>query len=100
MTTASSGPFWVYIVRCSDGSLYVGHTADVNERVKAHNDGRGAASIACRRPVELVYQESLHNEQDAVARERQLKRWTHIKKVALINGDLATLKALAKRRTP
>ena len=67
MTTSSAtGSFFVYIVRCSDGSLYVGHSADVQERVKAHNDGRGAAWTACRRPVERVYQESRHTEQKAV----------------------------------
>ncbi len=100
MAVMSSGTFFVYIVRCSDGSLSVGHTANVQERVKAHNDGRGAAWTACSRPVELPYQEGQHREQGAVARERQLKRWTHIKKLALINGDLASLKTLARRRTP
>ena len=49
----------VYIVRCTDGSPYVGHTLGVHERVKAHNDGRGAAWTAFRRTVELVFQESL-----------------------------------------
>jgi putative endonuclease len=93
-----AGPFAVYIVRCSDGSLYVGHSANVEDRVKAHNDGRGAAWTACRRPVELVYQETFKTEQEAVARERQLKRWTHGKKLALINGDAGTLTDLATRR--
>jgi len=59
---------------------------DVQERVKAHNDGRGASWTACRRPVELLYQETYDAEHKAVARERQLKRWTHGKKLALING--------------
>ncbi len=98
MASQLVGPFFVYIIRCSDGSLYVGHTLDVQERVKAHNDGRGASWTASRRPVELVYQETHHTEQKAVARERQLKGWTHSKKFALINGDFARLKALAKRR--
>jgi predicted GIY-YIG superfamily endonuclease len=70
----------------------------VQKRVKAHNDGRGAVWTACRRPVELLYQETHDTEQKAVARERQLKRWTQIKKLALIRGDLASLKARAKRR--
>jgi predicted GIY-YIG superfamily endonuclease len=47
-----------------------------------------------------VFQESHQNEQKAVALERQRKRWTHIKKFALINGDVASLKAPVKRLTP
>jgi putative endonuclease len=96
---ASSGPFFVYIVRCSDDSLYVGHTRDVDARVQLHNDGRGAHWTANRRPVRLVYQEPQPSRQKAVARERQLKRWTHAKKLALINGDRTALKSLARRRT-
>jgi predicted GIY-YIG superfamily endonuclease len=76
----------------------MGHTTDVNERVKAHNDGRGAVWTACRLPVELVHQETREDEREAVAGERQLKRWSHEKKLALINGDWATLKDLARRR--
>src|SRR5262245_42303731 len=98
MTSVAPAPFFVYIVRCCDGSLYVGHTLDIQERLKAHNDGRGASWTACRRPVELVYEEPHHTQKQAAARERQLKRWTKSKKLALINGDLARLKALAKRR--
>ena len=89
-----------YIVRCSDGSLYVGHTANVQERVKAHNDGRCPSWTACSRPVELLYEEAQHHKQRTVVRERQLKGWTHIRKLALINGDLASLKTRARRRTP
>ncbi len=98
MPPSGEGAFFVYILRCNDGSLYVGHTVDVQKRVEAHNDGRGAVWTACRRPVELLYQETHDTEQKAVARERQLKRWTQIKKLALIRGDLASLKARAKRR--
>ena len=57
-----AGSFFVYITRSSDGSLYVGHTTDVHERVKAHNDGRGATWTACSRPVTLVYREPLHDQ--------------------------------------
>ena len=90
--------FFVYIVRCADGSFYVGHAANVEDRVKVHNDGRGALWTSCRRPVALVFQEAQSSEERAVARERQIKGWTHEKKMALINGDLQRLKSLAKRR--
>jgi predicted GIY-YIG superfamily endonuclease len=97
--SASADSFFVYILRCVDDSFYVGHTSNVDERLKVHNDGGGALWTACRRPVVLVYSEPQPSEEQAIARERQLKRWTHAKKLALINGERATLKALAKRRT-
>jgi predicted GIY-YIG superfamily endonuclease len=96
--SASADSFFVYILRCADGSLYIGHTSNVEDRVASHNDGRGALWTACRRPVNLVYQEQHPSEVKAITRERQLKRWTHVKKTALVNGDRAKLKSLAKRR--
>jgi predicted GIY-YIG superfamily endonuclease len=95
---ASADSFFIYIVQCSDSSLYVGHTTDISARIAVHNDGRGALWTACRRPVVLVYHESHPSEEQAIARERQLKRWTHAKKLALINGDRVKLESLAKRR--
>jgi putative endonuclease len=72
--SAPADSFFVYILCCSDGSLYVGHTSDVEERVKLHNEGRGALWTACRRPVTLVYQEQYASEANAIGRERQIKR--------------------------
>ena len=88
----------VYILLCSDGSFYVGQTANLRARLEAHSSGRGAAYTYKRLPVELVYSEAHPTRLAAIRRERQLKRWTHRKKEALIRGDLATLKALSKRR--
>jgi predicted GIY-YIG superfamily endonuclease len=88
----------VYILRCSDGSLYVGRTSDIEQRVNVHNDGHGAAWTGARRPVTLLYQEKFASEQRAITRERQLKHWTHHKKLALINADRTKLRALSKRR--
>ena len=76
--------YWVYILRCRDASLYVGHTNDVEARVVTHNNGRGARFTAARRPVTAVHAESFETEIEAIARERQLKRWTRAKKEALI----------------
>ena len=95
--SAIADSFFVSILTCADGSLYVGHTSHVQDRVTLHNEGRGAVWTACRRPVTLVHQEGHASEGEAIARERQIKRWTHDKKLALI-GDLAALKSLAKRR--
>jgi predicted GIY-YIG superfamily endonuclease len=86
-------PF-VYILRCADNSLYIGSTDDIDRRVMTHNDGRASSFTATRRPVVLVYSERYPTRQSAVARERQLKRWTRAKKEALAAGELALLKTL------
>jgi predicted GIY-YIG superfamily endonuclease len=97
---ATTAPFFVYILRCADDSLYVGHTSDVPARVITHKQGRAALWTAARRPVVLVYTEPAPSEVKAVQREHQIKHWTHAKKTALIEGNLKQLKSLAKRRSP
>jgi len=90
-------PF-VYILRCSDNTLYVGHTDDLDARLQAHNSGHATQYTAARRPVHLAYSESINTQSETRSRERQLKRWSAQKKEALIAGDLSTLKQLSKRR--
>jgi putative endonuclease len=90
---------YVYILRCANGSFYIGSAEDVTDRVKAHNEGRGAAHTYKYRPVTLVYSERFESETAAVKRERQIKRWSHEKKQALVEGDTARLKRLSKRRS-
>jgi putative endonuclease len=90
---------FTYIVRCADDSLYVGHTEDLVSREEIHNDGRGAVYTARRRPVRIVYAEEHTSVGSAVARERQLKRWSQKKKEALIHADHAALTSLGRRRT-
>lgn len=88
---------YVYILRCSDGSYYVGHTDDLQQRLQYHNEGRGPAYTAARRPVAIVYSEAQPSAEDAVRREKQLKGWTRAKKEALVAGNRAQLHALARR---
>jgi predicted GIY-YIG superfamily endonuclease len=90
---------YVYILRCADGSFYVGSAQNLAARLKAHNDGRGATYTFKRRPVHLVYSEVFRTETEAVTRERQLKRWSQGKKEALIAGDLERLRYRSKRRS-
>lgn len=94
----SSAPFYVYIVRCSNGSYYVGSTQDLQQRLKAHNDARAAQYTSIRRPVKLVYSETYDSAAAADRRERQLKKWSHAKKEALAAGDKEELKRISKRR--
>ena len=91
--------FFIYILQCSNGAYYVGHTRDVYRRLKEHNSGKGALYTRENRPVTLLYIESFEFECDAIRREMQVKRWSRSKKCSLIAGDIKELKALAKRRT-
>lgn len=84
----------VYILRCADGALYIGETADLPARLRRHVDGCACAFTASRRPVTLVHSEPYDTRTGAMKRERQLKKWTRAKKEALIAGDLPLLKRL------
>jgi len=87
----------VYILRCSDGSYYVGSTrTSLEERLAQHDAGSFGGYTARRRPVELVFEQDFDRITDAIAAERQLKGWTRAKKEALIRGDMETLHRLAK----
>jgi len=89
-------PF-IYIVRCADATLYVGHTEDLASREQTHNDGKGAKYTAARRPVRMVYAEEHDSVESAIAREHQLKRWSNRKKEALVRGDRRALRSLSRR---
>jgi predicted GIY-YIG superfamily endonuclease len=88
----------VYILRCSDRSLYVGQTNNITRRLREHNAGRGANFTSTRRPVTLAYTETHKTKSAAISRERQLKGWTRRKKEALIRGDFDLLHLLSVRR--
>jgi len=90
---------FTYILRCADDTLYVGHTENLASRERTHNDGKGAKYTAARRPVRMVYAEEHSSAGSAIARERQLKRWSHKKKEALILDDRAALRTLGRRST-
>jgi len=78
--------YYVYILRCADGTLYTGSTTDVVARERAHNRGCGAKYTAGRGPVRVVYFEAHESRSAAQKREAQLKRWTRKQKDALIKG--------------
>jgi putative endonuclease len=74
----------VYILKCADGSLYTGISTDVEERVKRHNEGRGAAYTRSHRPVVLAWAEVAASESAARRREAQIKGWTRVEKQRLL----------------
>ena len=90
----------VYILRCADGSYYVGYAQDIEQRLRAHSGGRAAPYTAGRLPVHLVYSEKHESIESARRRELQLKRWSRKKKEALFRGDIAGLKKMSEKRIP
>jgi predicted GIY-YIG superfamily endonuclease len=93
-------PYWTYLLRCADGSYYVGHTDDLDLRIAKHDDGTLGGYTSTRRPVTLVYAESFDTRDDAFWRERQIKGWSRAKKEALAREDWSELRRLAKSAHP
>ena len=78
--------FFVYILQCSDNSLYVGSTNNLEKRLKQHNNSKsGAHYTKIRRPVVLKYSEEFKTFREARQREWEIKGWTRKRKLALIN---------------
>jgi pyrroline-5-carboxylate reductase len=80
--------WWVYVLRCADGSLYTGMAADVEKRLAVHNAGRGAKYTRARLPVELVYREACPSRGEALRREAQIKRLRRAEKLLLIEKGI------------
>jgi predicted GIY-YIG superfamily endonuclease len=89
--------FWVYILRCADGSYYTGHTDNLDKRIGEHTTG---AIVSCytfrHRPLELVFSQEFTTREEALASEQQIKGWSRKKKEAMIRGDWAEVSRLAK----
>jgi len=91
---------FVYMLRCCDGSYYVGSATgnDLTRRIAEHQAGAFPGYTSSRSPLELVWSEHFERITDAIAVERQIKGWTRRKKEALIVGDWSALQTFAKRR--
>jgi putative endonuclease len=89
---------WFYILRCADGSYYVGtsRSDDLETRISQLDQGTFGGYTANRRPVALVYSAHFNQITDAIAYERQIKGWSRAKKEALIRGDFEALQQLAQ----
>ena len=88
--------FFVYIVRCSDGSFYTGHTDDLEKRLSEHNLRHYDCYTSRRLPLVLVYHATFWSRDEAINVERQIKNWGHVKKQALIDNNWDLLKILSK----
>ena len=89
--------FHAYMLRCSDGSYYVGHTDDLDVRMATHQSGLLPGYTRSRRPVQLVWQQDFPDRDQAFAAERQIKGWSRAKKEALIRGDWEAVQLLARK---
>ncbi len=76
---------YTYILECCDGTFYCGWTNDLENRIKAHNEGKGARYTKPRRPVKLVYYETFDTKEEAMKREYRIKQLTRAQKEKLIN---------------
>ena len=77
--------YWVYILRCSDDTLYTGITNDLEHRVNVHNSGKGAKYTRSRHPVMVVYKELCADKSAALQREIMIKNMTRQDKLGLVS---------------
>jgi putative endonuclease len=90
--------YFVYILKCADNTYYTGVTSDIVNRVQEHQNGKHIDSYTFkRRPIQLVFTVELNDVKMAIAKEKQIKKWSKTKKEALINGDFNSLPNLAKK---
>ena len=91
--------FWVYILRCGDGSYYTGHTDNLDKRIAEHEAGEADAYTSARLPVTPVFSQEFSSRSEALACERQIKGWNRRKKEAMMREDWAEVSRLARGRS-
>ena len=90
---------YVYILKCSDGSYYTGHTDNIEVRISQHKQGLiQGCYTEMRLPVEVVFVQSFNKRDEALAAERQIKGWLRKKKEALIKNNWQLISLLSKKR--
>ena len=91
--------YYVYILKCSDSTYYTGFTSNLTKRLEEHENGRYPECYTYkRRPVHLEFHAEFTEASIAIQTEKQIKKWSKIKKEALINGDFEKLPNLAKKK--
>ena len=81
---------YMYVLECSDGSLYTGYSTDVQKRLSVHNSGKGAKYTRARLPVKLLYQEEYPNKPSAMSAEAFFKKKTRKEKLSYISKQKDT----------
>ena len=72
--------FYVYILKCSDGSYYIGHTENIEQRISEHKLGKYSGYTSSRLPVKVVFMQEFGTRYEALCAERKMKKWTRLKK--------------------
>jgi putative endonuclease len=80
-------PFYVYILKCCDGSFYTGYTKNLEERTRLHQNGKGAKYTKAHKPKSVAYVENFDSRGNAMRREREIKNLSHQQKQDLINSQ-------------
>ncbi|RLZ07766.1 GIY-YIG nuclease family protein [Faecalibacter macacae] len=90
---------YVYILKCSDNTYYTGFTSNLYNRIEEHIQGKYQESYTYkRRPLDLVFYCEFTDFQQAISYEKKIKKWSKLKKEALINGEFDNLRNLAKKK--
>ncbi|MEK6807277.1 MAG: GIY-YIG nuclease family protein [Pseudomonadota bacterium] len=92
--------FWVYILECSDGSYYTGHTDNLELRLGQHQSGSVPGYTHDRRPVQLRFSQEVVTREEALTMELRIKGWSRRKKEAMMRGDWVEVSRLAKSVHP
>ncbi len=91
--------YYVYILKCSDDSYYTGVTSNLNQRLFQHESGTHINSYTYkRRPIELVFYCEFTDISIAIETEKKIKKWSRVKKEALIKGEYEKLPNLSKKK--
>ena len=88
--------FWTYILRCTDGHYYTGHTDNLEVRMAQHHAGGYCDFTSRRRPTQLMRCQEFSTRIEAFEAERRIKPWSRAKKEALIRGDWVALSYFAR----
>jgi len=88
--------FWVYILKCADGSYYTGHTDNLEKRIGEHRSGAFGGYTSTRLPVELFFSQDFSSREEALTSEQQIKGWSRKKKEAMMRGDWNEVSRLAR----
>ena len=94
-----SAGFFVYILRCADGTFYTGYTQDLKARLKLHNSGKGAKYVRARMPARVIYSKAYCYYKRAIKEELRVKSLTRIQKEALVRRARSVKKGRSKRRS-
>ena len=90
--------FYAYMLQCSNGSYYTGHTDNLEARLSSHSEAtfKGYTSLPGKWPLRLVFHEAFASRDEAFAAERRIKGWSRRKKQALVRGDWTEIERLSR----